>query len=55
MEIPKEISQSVQIMPVDTVDQVLEIPLGLKLKKRPDGHLRKGRKGSLGDIDDLKY
>jgi ATP-dependent Lon protease len=33
VEIPKEISQSVQFMPVDTVDQVLEIALGLKLKK----------------------
>jgi ATP-dependent Lon protease len=33
VEIPKEISQSIQFMPVDTVDQVLEIALGLKLKK----------------------
>lgn len=33
VEIPKEIAQSIQFIPVDTVDQVLEIALGLKLKQ----------------------
>lgn len=33
VEIPKEIAQYIQFMPVDTVDQVLDIALGLKLKQ----------------------
>jgi ATP-dependent Lon protease len=41
VEIPKEIAQSIQFIPVDTVDQVLEIALGLKLKQKKNGALRK--------------
>jgi ATP-dependent Lon protease len=41
VEIPKEIAQSIQFMPVDTVDQVLEIALGLKLKKETKWTIKK--------------
>lgn len=41
IEIPKEIAQSIQFVPVDTVDQVLDIALGLKLKQEKKWATRK--------------